>query len=975
MAEAANGGGAVAYARSVVEANARNGIWIERQNAQTLQSLGPAPDDDEPDLRELREIPYQGFNEFDRKQDIRAVLYQLAMGQFYLAGQLGEAMLRDAKIYSALQTRVNGLLGLDLGIKPSMAGAKAKRIAALLNDDDMRPGLWRHIAPAAELSELLRWGLLLGVGIGEWSWEDMEVEGAGELWVPRLKIWHPSALYWQWDMQHRDSGYFRITTANGTMAITPGDGRWVLYTPFGFRRCWLRGLMRPLGDPYLDRRWAVRDFNRFNEVHGLPTRVIYVPADAPVPDRNRVRRQVQNLGSEGVLDLPVAGEGKASWDYKLVEAQAREWEGFKARIDGSNVEVEEVVLGQTQGTQTKSGIVAAKEAASEVRADYRRMDATTIPDCLHEQGLTLFTLYNWGDKKLAPRIEYDLEPDADEAKGAEVLNALATAIQTLATAAQTIQQLGEVPPPIQAILEAHGLPSFDVPEKRTPEALPPATAGDALEHAQETLSTDHLHVNLVAHRAAVKLSKAAVRRSRTYGDRLADASRDAAVDVLAPDLRRVMAIIRTSKDAADLKARLLVAFEGMSPAAMAKLVERSTILASLEGTHEITKGIARLPASLKSVQLDRGWSEEEHPRADDGKFGHGAGSHHEEPKTTPSASPSPHGGDDEDEAPADKYRGTYHQPKTTPTPRKEAPVAPSKHDPNPAEGKMKSVAGAKPGSQLPQHVQDRLKELGVSKLPAAHVSDVHVSDDLHAGSDVVHQHALIKWRDDKGRQQSSYSPEFDKRNAAEKFKRVLENRPKLEAAIPELRAKAQESPAHAAALLIAQTGLRPGSNESLKAENHYGVTTMEARHVTFDHDGAHIEYVGKEGVTNRAHVTDHATVEALRKNVEGKAPTDRVFKGVDNTKISSTLPAGVKVKDMRTTIATTQAEHHLAGITPTLTGDAKADARHVIGLLKGVSESVSKTLNNTPEMARKSYIAPQVIAAWGAKHAIPKEWL
>lgn len=594
MAETAYGGGAAAYDRSVKDANARNGYWLDRADAQTLSLLGPAPDDDEPDLRQLREIPYLDSSEFDRKPQIQAVIQQLRLGQFYLAGRLGEALLRDAKIYSALQTRINDILGLDVAHKPSQAGGRAKKITGLLADDDKRPGLWQQIVPASELSELLRWGLLLGVGIGELSWSDEEVEGAGEIWVPRLKIWHPSSLYWQWDTQHPDSGYFQIITANGTMTVRPGDGRWVLYTPFGYRRCWLRGLMQPLADPYLDRRWAIRDFNRFNEVHGLPTRVVGVPADAPAADKKRVAQQVNNLGSEPTLQLPVTAEGKPNWSYQLVEAQSREWEGFQARIYLANADIEEAVYGQEQGNQVKSGLVAAKEAATEVSQKYLRMDATTLPECIREQVIRPFCLYNWGDAELAPRTEYDLEPDADEAKGAEVLASLATTIATLATAAVTIQSLGAVPPPIQAILEAHGLPSFDTPTHDAPrEALPPPTTDDALFHAQETLRNDHHRVHLVAPRGAVKLSKAAIRRSRTYGDRLADASQDAAVDALAPDLKTVLAIIRTAGDADDLRARLLVAFKGMSQERIAKLVKQSTILATLEGRHEITKGVLR----------------------------------------------------------------------------------------------------------------------------------------------------------------------------------------------------------------------------------------------------------------------------------------------------------------------------------------------------------------------------------------------
>lgn len=360
--------------------------------------------------------------------------------------------------------------------------------------------------------------------------------------------------------------------------------------------------------------------------------------------------------------------------------------------------------------------------------------------------------------------------------------------------------------------------------------------------------------------------------------------------------------------------------------------------------------------AMNRLSMNSSFKEEDHPRAEDGKFGSKGGS-------SSSSSSSP--------APAPKApkapKGTWGKASTTPVPKKEG-------------GKPGGGAGA----QLPPELQTRLKDLGINKLPAAHISDVHVSDAIHDDT-TAHQGALLRWKDDKGKEQRAYSSEFDRKNAEKKWERVLTNRPKVDAQMDELRSKAGDSPAHAAALLIALTGLRPGSSTSVKDTGHFGATTMQAQHVTFDDDGAHIQYVGKAGKVNKAHVTDPSLVGALKKATEGKDPTAPVFKGVSSAKVAEALPKGVKTKDLRTLVATTDAERHLASVEPPplkKTGDPKKDAaaekaqaRAVVSILKAVSTQVSKQLNNTPAMARRSYIAPQVIRAWGEKHGLKPEWL
>lgn len=380
--------------------------------------------------------------------------------------------------------------------------------------------------------------------------------------------------------------------------------------------------------------------------------------------------------------------------------------------------------------------------------------------------------------------------------------------------------------------------------------------------------------------------------------------------------------------------------------------------------------MSRADKVLESLKrFDQQFDESKHPRANDGKFGSKSRSGSSKAKShTEDVREESHSGTDSEE---DDDAPEITEAPVTWSPAKTNPVAKKEE----RDTKGRQLPGGSPGSQLPEDMLRVLKESGITKLPAAHISEVHVSDALH-DPERRDSGALIKWKDDSGKVQSAYTAEFDRRNAEAKWKRIEEVRPKVTAMLDDLRSRAGTSPAHAAALLIAQTGLRPGSNESRNKHRHYGVTTMEARHVSFADGAAHIEYVGKEGVINRATVDDPTTVSALRKLTEGKDPHSPVF-GIGRDKVAETLPEGVKVKDLRTVQATNHAESLLSGVQPPKLSDPpiRQEAKAVVKILKEVSTAVSKRLNNTPAMARRSYIAPKIIAEWGAKHGLPREWV
>ncbi len=163
---------------------------------------------------------------------------------------LAEAMDRDDRIKATLDTRVAGLLRLPVHFEAADDSRKAKKARDIAEEQ------WSDWLPEGDLAQLLRWGLTVGVGLGEMLYELHE-----GLLHPRLKVWHPQFLYWQWDL-HDFFGGWQLVTQAGLIEPSPGDGKWVLLQPGGLRRPWMSGLVRSLARPYLARGYTYKDWAR-----------------------------------------------------------------------------------------------------------------------------------------------------------------------------------------------------------------------------------------------------------------------------------------------------------------------------------------------------------------------------------------------------------------------------------------------------------------------------------------------------------------------------------------------------------------------------------------------------------------------------------------------------------------------------------------------------------------------------------------
>ena len=270
-----------------------------------------------------------------------------------------------------------------------------------------------------------------------------------------------------------------------------------------------------------------------------------------------------------------------------------------------------------------------------------------------------------------------------------------------------------------------------------------------------------------------------------------------------------------------------------------------------------------------------------------------------------------------------------------------------------------------------------IKKYGKLKLNAFPPEGVDVKSVKVNVEGNIHTHAVLQWKDPKsGRTVSSYTQKFMAKNAKIKWKRIQKIKSgdieKVNEKATKLLKNRDPKVRDAGAILsiISQTGLRPGSALGFDDTGNRGVSTLSAENIKIKGDKIILNFVGKSYKPNNAEIKDKVLAEYLTKRMNERKSENFLF---DSTvgQLSSVFgkisKKGMKIKDMRTFAATKMAKKILETDKtppPPLPESPTAIKKAVQAKLKIVYEQVSQRLNNTPAMAKSSYIHPKVIEQW-----------
>lgn len=243
-------------------------------------------------------------------------------------------------------------------------------------------------------------------------------------------------------------------------------------------------------------------------------------------------------------------------------------------------------------------------------------------------------------------------------------------------------------------------------------------------------------------------------------------------------------------------------------------------------------------------------------------------------------------------------------------------------------------------------------------------------------------HIQATGRDQKGRKQYRYHPDWSAHRSAGKFERM----PAFARALPRLRRRVEtdlgrrgvcrEKVLATTVRLLEITLIRVGNAEYARQNRSYGLTTLHKRHLEVDGSALAFSFRGKSGKDHAVSVKDRRLARVIRSLQD--LPGQQVLKYRDaqgdlvpvtsddvNAYIREAMGEDVSAKDFRTWAATVSAARALCETEPPTSA---TDARRKIGICV---KAVAGLLGNTPAVCRAAYVHPQVLALFEAGELAP----
>ena len=236
-------------------------------------------------------------------------------------------------------------------------------------------------------------------------------------------------------------------------------------------------------------------------------------------------------------------------------------------------------------------------------------------------------------------------------------------------------------------------------------------------------------------------------------------------------------------------------------------------------------------------------------------------------------------------------------------------------------------------------------------------------------------HLQATGRDDRGRKQYRYHPQWRETRDETKYGRMLE----FGRALPRIRRRIErdlalpglprEKVLAAVVELLELTLIRVGNEEYARANASYGLTTMRDEHVDVSPNLVTFVFRGKSGKEHEIGLRDRRLASVVRRCRD--LPGQVLFQYLDadgaahsigsadvNAYLREVAGAEFTAKDFRTWFGTVLAARELLAAEP---ADTERERKQRI--VRAV-EAVSERLGNTPAICRKCYVHPVVIETY-----------
>lgn len=253
--------------------------------------------------------------------------------------------------------------------------------------------------------------------------------------------------------------------------------------------------------------------------------------------------------------------------------------------------------------------------------------------------------------------------------------------------------------------------------------------------------------------------------------------------------------------------------------------------------------------------------------------------------------------------------------------------------------------------------RDEINRLNAIALPPAYTDAWYCA---HADG-----HLQATGIDARGRKQYRYHPEFRAAQEAAKYgrcasfgHRLSRLRAKIETDLRK-RALSRERAVAAVVRLLDLGHVRVGNEGYAKANKSFGATTLRRRHARLEGRTLKLQYRAKSGRIRVLRITDGSLIGFVRKCQD--LPGQHLFGWLDDAGAAHPVTSSDVNAYIRDAMGDDfTAKHFRTWGASVIAFETLATARGHVGL-KTLLEPVTAALGNTPSIARKSYVHPDLI--------------
>lgn len=506
---------------------------------------------------------------------IHGALCQHHSGEFGSAVKLATAMLQDDELPEDLSVSTNLIVGADFRLEPieNKEGEPDAKSQAVSDDWEDR---WQAIHPPVEMAKMFNWYEMVGVALGVYDWN--RVDGA---WAPKFRALNPENLEFrdgEVDPQTGLHGAWVYRARSGDEVVTPGDGRWVLFSEG--RESWISCAIRALGFAWLIKQQTNRDLARYNERHGLPIVIAKVPAFSPPETAGQVLADVKSLGSGTTIAVPSHMVPESGYDvgfeFDLLEAKDQAFEVFFKTLDRIDRKFKMYFLGtNTAELEGTAGSRATQSSGRAIMMQKAQERYNRVRSFIREQMLVplLPLMGTTIEDELVPNPVYLIEGDEDMRERAETVEVFGKALNQLKTAGYELKN-------IEQEAANYGL---ELEEKEEPEPEP-VTPGPQPPNAPKPQADKQAALDAIG-------ASDGFENGQNYIDGLINSLTAEAEELEKIDAEEMVEILDGASNPSELYDRVAEHLNGSDPVLIAGVFEKAMTLGTLGGQFSVQEDL------------------------------------------------------------------------------------------------------------------------------------------------------------------------------------------------------------------------------------------------------------------------------------------------------------------------------------------------------------------------------------------------